>query len=339
MVQGEDLSLLEVRHLSVSLRTREGEIRPVSDVSFTIGKGEAVGLVGESGSGKSLTGLSLLGLFPPGAKVLSGGIFFEGLDLLAQEDSALRKIRGQRISMIFQEPQSALNPVLTIGTQMRELFKSHTDLSDDRIRECVSDRLRSAGLTDPERVLRSYPHQLSGGMRQRVMIAMAIALDPHLVIADEPTTALDPTVALQILTLLSSIRESRTKGLLFISHDLSHVRRISDRILVMYAGRIVESSPSRAFFGTGPLHPYSRALLASRPEGTGRTRKDAPLPAIPGQVPPLWSLPTGCAFAPRCSRADERCRTESPPWQSEGEAGALCFYPDTTPLGAPLHVA
>ncbi len=335
----EALPLLEVRHLSVSLGTREGEIRPVSDVSFVIGKGEAVALVGESGSGKTLTGLSLLALFPPGARIDSGQILFEGLDLLAQDPATLRKIRGQRISMIFQEPQSALNPVLTVGTQMRELFKSHTDLSDIRIREVVADRLRSAGLPDPGRISRSYPHQLSGGMRQRVMIAMAIALDPRLVIADEPTTALDPTVALQILTLLSSIRDGRTKGLLFISHDLSHVRRISDRVLVMYAGRIVENSPARRFFGTGPLHPYSRALLASRPEGTGRTRKDAPLPAIPGQVPPLWNLPEGCAFAPRCSRADERCRMEAPPWQSEGEAGALCFYPDRTTMGAPLHVA
>ncbi|EQD25480.1 MAG: Oligopeptide/dipeptide ABC transporter, ATPase subunit, partial [Leptospirillum sp. Group IV 'UBA BS'] len=264
MAEEEGLPLLDVRHLSVSLQTREGVIRPVSDVSFTIGRGEAVALVGESGSGKTLTGLSLLGLFPPGATVPSGQILFEGQDLLALDATAFRRIRGQRISMIFQEPQSALNPVLTVGTQMRELFKSHVDLPDLRVREEVIDRLRSAGLPDPERVSRSYPHQLSGGMRQRVMIAMAIALDPRLVIADEPTTALDPTVALQILSLLSSIRETRTKGLLFISHDLAHVRRVSDRVLVMYAGRIVEASPARRFFGTGPLHPYSRALLSSR---------------------------------------------------------------------------
>ncbi len=339
MAEGEDRTLLEVRHLSVLIETREGMIRPVSDVSFAIGRREAVALVGESGSGKTLTGLSVLCLFPPGATVPSGEILFEGQDLLRLDAAALRMIRGQRISMIFQEPQSALNPVLTIGTQISELFKSHTDLSDSQVRERVTERLRSAGLPDPERVFKSYPHQLSGGMRQRVMIAMAIALDPHLVIADEPTTALDPTIALQILALLSSIRESRTKGLLFISHDLAHVRRVSDRVLVMYAGRIVEDTPAPRFFGNGPLHPYSRALLSSRPSGTGGTGRETPLPAIPGQVPPLWNLPPGCAFAPRCPRADDRCRTDQPPWQSEGASGALCFYPDLSSPGAPQHVA
>ncbi len=331
--------LLDVQDLSVAIGTREGEIRPVSKVSFSIARGEAVGLVGESGSGKTLTGLSLLGLFPPGSAVLSGQIRFDGQDLLALDPTALRKIRGHRIAMIFQEPQSALNPVLTIGTQIRELFRSHTDLPPSRVAELLLERLRSSGLPDPERVARSYPHQLSGGMRQRVMIAMAIALDPLVVIADEPTTALDPTVALQILDLLAAIRESRTKGLLFISHDLSDVRRVSDRVLVMYAGRIVEESPSPKFFGTGPVHPYSRALLSSRPSGAGGTRRDSPLPAIPGQVPPLWDLPAGCAFAPRCPRADDRCRTSEPPWIREGNSQALCFYPDTTPLGVSVHVA
>ncbi|MGC8500013.1 MAG: ABC transporter ATP-binding protein [Leptospirillia bacterium] len=332
-------TLLLVENLTVTLATREGTIEPVLEVSFSVGRGEAVGLVGESGSGKTLTGLSLLGLFPAGAKPPQGRILFEGSDLLSLSPSRLREIRGQKISMVFQEPQSALNPVLTVATQMEEIYKSHTALPSSEIRGRILERLREAGLPDPLTVSRSYPHQLSGGMRQRVMIAMALALDPLLVIADEPTTALDPTVALQILALLSRIRKSSGQSLLFISHDLSHVRRVSDRVLLMYAGRIVEESRSPIFFSTGPRHPYGRALLASRPEGATLTRKDGPLAAIGGQVPPLWDLPEGCSFAPRCERADDLCRSVLPPWKSEGEGRVFCHHPVDTPLGAPVHAA
>lgn len=334
-----EATLLQVENLTLSLKTREGEIVPVRDVSFSLGRGEAVGLVGESGSGKTLTGLSLLGLFPPGSRIAGGRISFDGEDLLTLPDSRLRAIRGQKISMIFQEPQSALNPVLTVETQIREIYRSHTSLSSTEIGERILEGLRAAGLPDPLTVSRSYPHQLSGGMRQRVMIAMALALDPLLVIADEPTTALDPTVALQILALLARIRKRSGQSLLFISHDLSHVRRVSDRVLLMYAGRIVEEAPSGRFFSRGPRHPYGRALLASRPEGGILTRKEAPLAAIGGQVPPLWDLPAGCSFAPRCGRADSLCTTTLPLWSGgEGER-VFCHHPDESPLGAPVHAA
>ncbi len=336
---GGEETLLRVEDLTVALETREGTIEPVKEVSFSVERGEAVGLVGESGSGKTLTGLSLLGLFPPGAKPPEGRILFEGSDLLSLSPSRLREIRGQKISMVFQEPQSALNPVLTVFTQMEEIYKSHTSLPSSDVRERILGRLREAGLPDPLTVSRSYPHQLSGGMRQRVMIAMALALDPLLVIADEPTTALDPTVALQILALLSRIRKSSGQSLLFISHDLSHVRRVSDRVLLMYAGRIVEEANSAIFFSAGPRHPYGRALLASRPEGATLTRKDGPLSAIGGQVPPLWDLPPGCAFAPRCERADDLCRFTRPSWQTKGEGRVFCHHPVDTPMGAPVHAA
>jgi oligopeptide/dipeptide ABC transporter ATP-binding protein len=321
-------SLLEMVGFTLSIGTREGVIVPISGVSFSISRGEVVGLVGESGSGKTLTGLSLLRLFPPNSTVRAGKILFQGRNLLDLDETEMRSIRGNRIAMIFQEPQSALNPILTVGTQLRELFKSHTDLPEIRVLELIFERLRSSGLHDPETVFLSYPHQLSGGMRQRVMIAMAIALDPLLVIADEPTTALDPTVASQILDLLASIRDSRDKGLLFISHDLSHVRRVSDRVLVMYAGKIVESARARRFFEKGPRHPYSRALLASRPSGDRKTRYNGPLMAISGQVPPLWDLPPGCAFAPRCPKADDACRREVPPWDGTDSEGVLCIHPE-----------
>lgn len=325
--------LLVVSDLTLSIDTRDGRILPVCGAGFSVSKGEVVGLVGESGSGKTLTGLSLLRLFPPRSSVLSGKILFRGQDLLLLGEKEMRAIRGNRIAMIFQEPQSALNPVLTVGTQLQELFLSHTGLSASEAQAKCLDTLSSVGLPDPGRIFRAYPHQLSGGMRQRVMIAMALALDPLLVIADEPTTALDPTIAAQILELLASIRNTHSKGLLFISHDLAHVRRISDRVMVMYAGKIVESAGAKEFFGAGPRHPYSRALLSSRPSGGGRTRLDGPLAAIPGQVPPLWNLPSGCAFAPRCSRADASCRREPPPWSESASGGALCFYPEES--GAP----
>jgi oligopeptide/dipeptide ABC transporter ATP-binding protein len=329
-VNSGDASLLDVSGLTVEIPTPRGTIRPIDNISFRLEKGDLLAIVGESGSGKTLTGLSLLGLLPGEARVVGGSIRFRGEDVTRLSEDRWNKVRGSRISMVFQEPQSALNPILTIGTQFREIFDSHTPGMEPGKRDRrILDLLASVGLPQPASILRSFPHQLSGGMRQRVLIAMAITLTPDIVIADEPTTALDVTMAGQILSLLMERNERDKTALVLISHDLGIVRRSARRILVLYAGRLVETVSGDRFFKEGPSHPYSRALLLSRPSAGHSTKADGPLLAIRGQVPPLWELPTGCGFAPRCPKADERCFRETPPWITTGsEEAALCFYPE-----------
>jgi len=336
-------SLLSVRDLTVRIKTPQGEIIPVRELSFDLYPGEILAIVGESGSGKTLSGLSLLGLTPKGSTV-KGSILLRGTPLQNMNEPQWNTIRGARIGLVFQEPQSALNPILTIGTQIEEILKSHpgsVQLSNQK--SFIHSLLERVGLQNPDRIAKSFPHQLSGGMRQRVMIAMATALDPELLILDEPTTALDVTMATQILSLLIEENRRRNTSMILISHDLSVVKNCASLILVMYAGRIIEKCDRNRFFREGPDHPYSQALLKSRPDNGRYTRHDGPLEAIGGQVPPLWDLPPGCAFAPRCPRADEQCRTTVPPWKpylppalpplSEHltTEGSLCFYPGSRP--------
>ncbi|MHB1925967.1 MAG: ABC transporter ATP-binding protein [Leptospirillum sp.] len=322
-------SILDVKNLTVGIRTPRGPVFPVRQFSMTLAKGDLLGIVGESGSGKTLAGLSMLGLLPEGSEILDGSIRFDGKELVGAPEDTWNRIRGARISMIFQEPQSALNPILRIGSMFEEIYDSHRPDTDGPFRQqAIRDLLLSVGLDRPDSIARSYPHQLSGGMRQRVLIAMAIALSPDIVIADEPTTALDLTMSHQILDLLLERNRKDGMSLILISHDLGIIRRSARQILVLYAGRIVESVSGERFFKSGPSHPYAQALLLSRPGTNRKTKEDGPLEAIRGQVPPLWDLPAGCAFAPRCPLADARCQRESPPWIPTGnDQGALCFYP------------
>ena len=302
-------TLLEVNNLSVSFDTDEGPLMAADHVSFSIGQGEVVGLVGESGCGKSVTALSLLRLIPmPPGRILSGTVLFEGHDLLRLPPSELRAIRGRRISVIFQEPMSALSPLHTIGAQLIEALQLHLDIDHQAARSRSLEWLKKVGIPDPAERLRAYPHQLSGGMLQRVMIAMALMLEPALIIADEPTTALDVTIQAQILDLLLEMK-SRDTSLLLITHDLGVVWEMCDRILVMYAARIAEEGPRHELF-KAPAHPYTQARLKSVISLTSGSNR---LSSIDGQVPSPLAYPRGCRFADRCHFAVPRCHQELPP--------------------------
>jgi len=311
-------SLLEVRGLTVELPTAAGWVRPVNDVSLSIGAGECLGLVGESGSGKTMLSLALMGLLPFGARV-GGTATIEGSagqlkTLTGLSEREWRDVRGRDIAMIFQEPMTALNPVIRVGVQIDEAIRAHeTSLSSHEVRRRMLDALRRAAVPEPETRAQQFPHQLSGGLRQRAMIAMALAGGPRLLIADEPTTALDVTVQKQILDLLDRLRRELKLGLLFITHDLGVVAQVADRIAVVYAGRVVEQGPVREVFAK-PSHPYTRGLLAASP-----TLERGKLTPIPGTVPQLTALPPGCSFEPRCTvriadcvRAVPDLRTASP---------------------------
>jgi oligopeptide/dipeptide ABC transporter ATP-binding protein len=304
-----DDPLLKVRDLRVAFDTPDGTARAVDGVSFDVARGETVGLVGESGSGKSVTAMALLRLIEsPGEIHPDSRIAFEGDDLLALDEPALRKIRGRRIALVFQEPSSALTPVLTIGAQIAEVARAHEGVSRDVAWQRAVALLARTGVGDPESRARQYPHELSGGLRQRALIAAALMLDPALLIADEPTTALDVTVQAQILDLLRELQRATGMSVLLITHDLGVVAETCTRVLVMYAGQIVESGPVATVFAA-PAHPYTAGLLAAMPR---LDHDDDVLTAIPGTVPPATAWPVGCRFRERCAHAWDRCAIEAP---------------------------
>jgi oligopeptide/dipeptide ABC transporter ATP-binding protein len=327
--------LLEVRDLHTSFQTSEGLIRAVNGVSFHLEEGETLGLVGESGCGKSVTSLSILRLIPqPPGRISGGPILFRGDDLLAKSEEEMRKIRGNSISMIFQEPMTSLNPVYTCGFQIMEAIRLHQRRSRSEARERAIEMLRVVGIPSPEQRVDEYPHQLSGGMRQRVMIAMALSCNPSLLIADEPSTALDVTIQAQILDLIGRLRHELGMSVLIITHDLGVVAEVADRVAVMYAGEVVEHASVEEIFAR-PLHPYTQGLLNSIPRlGKAMER----LSVIPGTVPNPIEFPSGCAFHPRCPLADERCRNEGPPLSEQGgdhqvacwKVGEVAFAPVAT---------
>ena len=300
--------LLTVRDLSIAFRHRDGEVAITRDVSFDILPGERVGLVGESGCGKTVTGLSLLRLLPKRSVRLRGQILFDGQDLIRLSPRQLRAVRGRDISMIFQEPMTALDPVFTIGEQLSETLRAHFDISRKEARERAVEALAEVGIPAPGRRYHDYPHQFSGGMRQRVMIAMALICRPRLLIADEPTTALDVTVQAQIIDLLCRLSEETGTALLFITHDLGVVAETCSRMLTMYAGEVVEDAPTDAVLRK-PKHPYTSGLLRSLPSLSPR---GAPLPSIPGRVPAPDQMPSGCRFYDRCAYAMAACKGAQP---------------------------
>lgn len=301
--------LLRVDKLKTYFYTSEGIIPAVDDVSFQVEKGKILGLVGESGCGKSVTALSIMRLVPPPGRIVSGEIVFDGHNLLTLSGEQIRNLRGNRIAMIFQDPMTSLNPVFTIGDQIAETLRTHKGIKRSAALEKAKALLQRVGIPDPVRRIREYPHQLSGGMRQRVMIAMSVACEPALIIADEPTTALDVTIQAQILRLLKGLTESLNTALILISHDLGVIAETADHVAIMYAGKIVEYAPTEELFAS-PLHPYTIGLLESIPR-FGET-KEKRLKAIKGVVPRLTDLPEGCKFNPRCKYIIDRCTTDEP---------------------------
>jgi peptide/nickel transport system ATP-binding protein len=320
-------ALLEVRDLQVEFDTQDGRVRVLDHVSFDLAPGEILGIVGESGCGKSMTALSILGLVPkPTGHVTAGQIQFEGEDLLRVPERRMREVRGNDISMIFQEPMTSLNPVYRVGEQIAETLRFHRGLGRTAAEQKAIEMLKAVRIPDAERRAREFPHQFSGGMRQRVMIAIAIACQPKILIADEPTTALDVTVQAQIFDLLLDLRETNGTATILITHDMGAVGEMADRVIVMYAGRKVEEGPVDAVL-SAPAHPYTRGLLASRPHlEVGRSGPRQPLLEIPGIVPPLHLLGAGCAFADRCPLADEHCRKARPAEEVVGDGRtAACW--------------
>jgi peptide/nickel transport system ATP-binding protein len=325
------MALLEVADLSVRFDTDDGPVQAVDRVSFALEEREVLAIVGESGCGKSVTAMSILRLLP-GTATATGSAEFDGRDLLAARESDLRAVRGREISFVFQEPLTSLNPALTVGRQIGEVLRRHLSMSGADARDRTMELLELVGIPAPARRVGEYPHQLSGGMRQRVMIAMALACDPKLLIADEPTTALDVTIQAGILDLLRDVRERLGTAIVLITHDLGVVADIADRVVVMYAGRKVEEAPVRELFAH-PQHPYTVGLLAAIPQptngdGGGRRR----LQEIPGIVPSLPEPPRACTFAPRCPRADDRSRSEEPRLREvRPDHLVACFHPGEEP--------
>ncbi|WP_431282071.1 ABC transporter ATP-binding protein [Humitalea sp. 24SJ18S-53] len=302
------MNTLDVTGLRTEFFTRAGVVKAVNDVSFSVARGKVLGLVGESGSGKTVTGFSLIGLVDPPGRIVAGSIKFQGRELVGLPEGEMRKLRGNRIAMIFQDPMMTLNPVLRIDTQMIETVQAHSNASRETARQMARDALGMVGIPSPDERLQSYPHQFSGGMRQRVAIAIALLHRPDLIIADEPTTALDVTIQGQILAEVQKLAANTGTSLLWITHDLSVVAGLADDIVVMYAGRIVEQGDVGEVLDA-PLHPYTSGLLGSVPS---RNKRGEPLRQIPGMTPSLLSLPVGCAFRARCPQAGEDCLVDPP---------------------------
>ena len=313
--------LLEVENLQTEFRVKRGTVKAVNNVSFGVEKGEILAIVGESGSGKSVTSLSVMGLIREPGKVTGGKIVFDGENLVGKSNKEMNSIRGDKISMIFQEPMTSLNPVYKIGDQIMESILIHTDLSKAEARETAIKMLDLVGIPSPEQRMEDYPHQMSGGMRQRVMIAMALSCNPQLLIADEPTTALDVTIQAQILELIDKLRNKIGMAVLLITHDLGVVAETADRVVVMYCGKIVEQADVKDIF-TDPLHPYTKGLLASIP----RLEEDRDrLYMIKGMVPDPTELPKGCSFADRCENCMEKCKEHMPALVDVGGRKVRCF--------------
>jgi oligopeptide/dipeptide ABC transporter ATP-binding protein len=311
--------ILQVRNLTTEFHTEKGVVRAVDDISFTVERGKIVGLVGESGCGKSLTALSIMGLVPsPPGRIISNGILLNRQDLTKKNYAEMCKIRGKQIAMIFQEPMTSLNPVYTVGRQVSESLAIHTALAGKQIREKVIRIFELVGIPEPESRLDAYPHQLSGGLRQRVMIAMALICEPNLLIADEPTTALDVTIQAQILNLMLALRQRLDTTIVMITHDLGVIAEMCDDVHVMYAGKIVEKSNVFELFDS-PLHPYTRGLLRSVPSIAVNNRQKR-MDSIPGMVPNLLQIPSGCRFHPRCDAAMPKCRQQEPPSSAMGSS-------------------
>jgi len=317
--------LLEVKNLKTQFFTEDGVVKAVDDISFYIRQGEVLGLVGESGCGKTVSSLSVLRLVPdPPGKIVGGEVLFRGENLLEKNDNEMRHIRGNEISMIFQDPMSSLNPVFTVKNQLLENIKLHQDVTSEEALQKGIEMLELVGIPEADRRIHDYPHLFSGGMRQRVMIAMALSCNPSMVIADEPTTALDVTIQAQVLDLMRDLREDLNMAILYITHNLGVIAEMADRIAVMYAGNIVETADTITIFKT-PHHPYTKALLSSIPR---MDKKLDRLGVIKGTVPNLITPPTGCRFHPRCPIATEKCSREVPPLvETEPDHFALCHYP------------
>ncbi|TPW31171.1 ABC transporter ATP-binding protein [Martelella alba] len=314
--EAEAAPAIRVVDLNIEIRSDRGSFPVVSDMNLSVAPGETLCIVGESGCGKSMTALSLMRLLPEAARVTSGRIEIDGTDFLSLPQRKVEDWRGEQIAMIFQEPLTALNPVLTIGEQIVEAVRQHRRTSRRQALARAVEVLKLVQMPDPERRARQYPHELSGGMRQRAMIALAVACDPKIIIADEPTTALDVTIQAQILGLISELQKRLGTAQILITHDLGVVAEVADKVIVMYAGRRVEEASVYDLFDR-PLHPYTRGLLGAMPRATSIEREDGRLTDIPGTVPPLFDLPKGCAFAPRCPAASKRCLEERPPFEEK----------------------
>ncbi len=318
--------LLEVKNLHTYFKTRNGTVKAVNDVSYTIERGRTLGIVGESGSGKSVSAMSILRLLDANGYIAGGTVRFEGRDLATLSTQEMYHIRGNRISVIFQEPMTSLNPVFTIKRQLSEPFIIHQNMSKKEAAEKSVEMLRAVQIPNPEAVVKMYPHQLSGGMRQRVMIAMALACKPDILIADEPTTALDVTIQAQILRLMNELQKENGTAIMFITHDLGVINEMADDVVVMYCGQVVEQAPARVIFTDCPMsHPYTEGLMYSIPRlNDDRTKLDP----IPGVVPHPLDLPKGCKFAPRCKYCTKRCMEEEPPLEKVADNQLIrCFYP------------
>ena len=320
--------LLDIQDLKTVFTTSRGEIRAVDGVSLSLRAGETMGVVGESGCGKTMLALSVMNLIPANGRIADGRILFDGADLLSLPEQKIREKRGRDIAMIFQEPMTSLNPVLRIGQQIEEVIKLHLHLSPREARQACNRMLAEVGIPSPERRARDYPHQLSGGMRQRVMIAMAMSCHPRLLLADEPTTALDVTTQAQILNLISYLQAKNNMAVMLITHDLGVVAQMTQKVAVMYAGKVVELAPADKLFAR-PAHPYTIGLIESRPAGCDASDENGGyLKTIPGTVPSLYNLPPGCRFADRCARAQDVCRRQEPSLvRVEKDHFAACYFP------------